>query len=87
MVATNGINVKAEWYQRNYSERSHYLIFCTFSLEIKESSLSDTRGLILDVVAPQCGYKKMTRRCTRSSLTNLLCHDVISLECWEDTPM
>jgi hypothetical protein len=44
--------------------------FCTFSFEFKESSLSDTRCLIQDVVSPHCGDKRKARRCTRSSLPN-----------------
>ena len=34
-----------------------YLTFCTFSFEFKESSLSDTRCLIQNVVSSQCGDK------------------------------
>ena len=45
-----------------------YQTFCTFSFVFKESSLSDTRCLIQDVVSPHCGDKTMARRCTRSSL-------------------
>ena len=45
-----------------------YLTLCTFSLEINESSLCDTRCLIQDVVSPHCGDKRMARRCTRRSL-------------------
>ena len=47
-----------------------YLTLCTFSFEIKESSLSDTRCLIQDIVSPHCGDKRMARRCTRRSLPN-----------------
>jgi hypothetical protein len=47
----------------------HYLTLCTFPLEIKESSLSDTGCRIQDVVSPHCGDKGMARRCTISSLT------------------
>jgi len=36
-----------------------YLTLCTFSFEINESRLSDTRCLIQDVVSPQCGHKRM----------------------------
>ena len=54
---------------RNVS-KLYYLTFCTFSVEFKESSLSDTRCMIQDVVLPHCGDKRMTRRCTRSSLPN-----------------
>jgi hypothetical protein len=49
---------------------SSYLTLCTFSFEIKESSLSDTRCLIQDVVSSHCGDKRMARRCTRRSLPN-----------------
>ena len=42
----------------------------TFSFEINESRLSDTRCLIQDVVSPQCGDKRMARCCTRRSLPN-----------------
>ena len=49
---------------------SYYLTLCTFSFEIKESSLSDAGCLIQDVVSPQCGDKRMVRRCTRRSLPN-----------------
>ena len=48
-----------------------YLTLYTFSFEIKESSLSDTRCLIHDVVSPHCGDKRMAR----------LWHDVIALVC------
>ena len=47
-----------------------YLTFCTVSFEFKESSLSDTRFLIQDVVLPHFGDKRMALRCTRSSLPN-----------------
>jgi hypothetical protein len=47
-----------------------YLTLCTFSFEIKESSLSNTRCLIQDVLSPHCGDKRMARRCTRRSLPN-----------------
>ena len=47
-----------------------YLTLCTFSFEIKESSLSYTRCLIKDVVSPHCGDKRMVRRWTRCSLPN-----------------
>jgi hypothetical protein len=47
-----------------------YLTLCTFSFEIKESSLSNTRCLIQDVLSPHCGDKRMARRCTRRFLPN-----------------
>ena len=47
-----------------------YLTLCTFSFEIKESSLSDTRCLIQDVVSPHFGDKRMARHSTRRSLPN-----------------
>ena len=47
----------------------HYLTLCTFSFEIKESSLSDTWCRIQDVVSPHCGDKRMPRRCTIFSLS------------------
>ena len=49
-----------------------YLTLCTFSFEINESRLSDTKCLIQDVVSPHCGDKRMARRCTRHSLPNYL---------------
>ena len=42
----------------------------TFSFEINESRLSDTRCLIQDVVSPHRGDKRMVRCCTRRSLSN-----------------
>ena len=47
-----------------------YLTLCTFSFEITESHLSNTRCIIQDVVSPQCGDKRMARRCMRRSLPN-----------------
>ena len=47
-----------------------YLTLYTFSFEINESRLVDTRCLIQDVVSPHCGDKRMARRCTRRSLPN-----------------
>ena len=47
-----------------------YLTLHTFSFEINESLLSDTRCLIQDAVSPHCGDKRMSRRCTRRSLPN-----------------
>jgi len=47
-----------------------YLTLCTFSFEIKESSLSDTRCRIQDVVSPHCVDKRMARRCRRFSMPN-----------------
>jgi hypothetical protein len=47
-----------------------YLTLYTFSFEINESRLSDTRCMIQDVVSPHCGDKRMARRCTRRSLPN-----------------
>ena len=41
-----------------------YLKLCTFSFEINESRQCGTRCLIQDVVSPQCGDKRMARRCT-----------------------
>ena len=38
--------------------------------EINESSLSDARCLIQDVVSPHCDDKRMARRYTRRSLSN-----------------
>jgi len=64
------------------TDNSYYLTLCTFSFEINESRLSDTRCLIQDVVSPHCGDKRMVRHCTRRSLDELLWHDVIPLE-WE----
>ena len=49
---------------------SFYLTLCTFSFEINESRLSDTRCLIQNAVSPHCGDKRMARRCTRRSLPN-----------------
>ena len=42
-----------------------YLTLCTFSFEIDESRLSDTKCMIQDVLSPHCGDKRMARRCTR----------------------
>ena len=53
-----------------YSNITDYLTLYTFSFEIKESWLSDTRCLIQDVVSPHYGDKRMARRCTRRSLPN-----------------
>jgi len=50
----------------------HYLTLCTFSFEINESRLSDTKCLIQDVVLPHCGDKRLARCCTRRSLRNYL---------------
>jgi hypothetical protein len=47
-----------------------YLTLYTFSFEINESRLSDTRCMIQDVVTSHCGDKRMARRCTRRSLPN-----------------
>jgi hypothetical protein len=47
-----------------------YLTLYTFSFEINESRLSDTRCLIQDVVSPHCGDKRMARHCMRRSLPN-----------------
>ena len=63
-------------YQRGSHGRDHmvdkftYLTLYTFSFEINESRLSDTRCLIQDVVSPHCGDKRMAWRCTRRSLSN-----------------
>ena len=54
----------------NFEDILYYLIFYTFSFEMNESRLSDTRCLIQDVVSPHCGDKRMVRRCTRRSLPN-----------------
>ena len=59
-----------------------YLTLCTFSFEIKESSLSNTRCLIQDVLSPHCGDKRMARRCTRRSLLNYF--DMTSYH-WNET--
>jgi hypothetical protein len=54
---------------RNDKFNKHiYLTLYTFSFEINESRLSDTRCLIQYVVSPHCGDKRMARRCTRRSL-------------------
>ena len=45
-----------------------YLTFCTFSFEIYDSRLFDTRCMLQDVVSPHCGDKRMARRCTRRSM-------------------
>ena len=45
-----------------------YQTFCTFSFEIYESRLFDTRCMLQDVVSPHCGDKRMARRCTRRSM-------------------
>ena len=50
--------------------RYSYQTLCMFSFEINESSLSDTRCVVQDVVSPQCGDKRMARRCTIRSLPN-----------------
>jgi hypothetical protein len=55
-----------------------YLTLCTFSFEIKESSLPDTRCRIQDVVLPHCVDKRMARRCRRFSIPNYL--ETVSLE-------
>jgi hypothetical protein len=47
-----------------------YLILYTFSFEINQSRLSDIRCLIPDVVSPDCGDKRMARRCTRRYMPN-----------------
>jgi hypothetical protein len=52
--------------RRTYS----YLTLCTFSFEIKESSVSNTRYLIQDAISPHCDNNRMARRCTRRSLSN-----------------
>jgi hypothetical protein len=52
-------------------DKGFYLILCTFSFEINECRLSDTKCLIQDV-SPHCGDKRMARRCTRRSLPNYL---------------
>ena len=59
-----------------------YLTLCTFSFEINESRLSDTRCLIQVVVPPHCGDKRMARRCTKRSRTNYF---VITLYHWNVT--
>jgi hypothetical protein len=45
-----------------------YLTLCTFFVEINESSLSDAKFMIQDVVSPHCGNKRMARRCTKFPL-------------------
>ena len=52
------------------TDKRVYLTLCTFSIEFKESRMSDTRCVIQDVVSPHCGDQRMVRRCTRSSLPN-----------------
>jgi len=47
-------------------------LYVRFSFEINESRLSDTKCLIQEVVSPDCGDKRMARRCTRRSLPNYL---------------
>jgi hypothetical protein len=42
-----------------------YLTLCTFPLK-----LTKVARLLQDVVSPQCGDKRMARRCTRRSLPN-----------------
>ena len=73
------VRILLKTYQILYIQQLHpwikedkiiYLTLCTFSFEIKESSLSDARCLIQDVVSPHCGDKRMARRCTRHSLPN-----------------
>ena len=48
----------------------YYVTLCTFSFEINESRLSDTRCLIQDAVSPHCGDKRVARRSTKRSLSN-----------------
>jgi len=52
------------------NDNLYYLTLCTFSFEIKESSLSDTRCVIQYVVSLHRSYKKMAR--------NFLCRTTLS---------
>jgi hypothetical protein len=69
------------WYEKCHIIIYNYLTFCTFSFEIKESSLSDTKCLIQYTVAPHCGDKRMAATLHEILSAELLCHDVISLKC------
>ena len=53
-----------------------------FSFEINESSLSDTRCLIQDVVS--LVYTVVIKEWHETFSAELLCHEVISLECREN---
>ena len=64
-----------------------YLTFCTLSFEFKESSMSATGCLIQDVVSPRCGDKKNGATLHAIFSAELFYHDVISLECGENTSM
>ena len=57
-----------------------YLTLCTFSFEINESSLSDAKFMIQDVVSPHCGDKRIVRHCTRFSVPNYFVMIVIALK-------
>jgi hypothetical protein len=66
----NALFISNYYISRKPKNKSFYLILCTFSVEINESRLSDTRCMIQDVVSPHCGDKRMARRCTKRSLPN-----------------
>jgi hypothetical protein len=51
-------------------ETGIYLTLYTFSFEINERYLSDTKCLIQYVASPHCGDYRMAQRCTRRSLPN-----------------
>jgi len=65
-------------------DKQPYLTLCTFSFEIEENSAADTRCLIQDTVSPYCGDKKNDATLHETFSAELLCHDVISLECGEN---
>jgi hypothetical protein len=67
----------------NVINNTFYLTLCTFSFEIKESSLSDTRCLIQDVVSPHCGDKRMAQCCPRR--TTLSWRHIIGM--WDKTDL
>jgi hypothetical protein len=67
--------------------RSDLITFCTFSFEFKESSLSDARCLIQDVVSPHCGDKIDGATLREIFSSELFCHDAITLKCGENTSM
>jgi hypothetical protein len=72
-VTTNTLYLRMTIYPKyikTVTGYTYYLTLCTFSYEINESRLSDTRCLIQDVVSPYCGDNRMARRCTRRSLPN-----------------
>jgi hypothetical protein len=90
------VRILLKTYQILYIQQLHpwikedkiiYLTLCTFSFEIKESSLSDARCLIQDVVSPHCGDKIDAATMREIFSSELFCHDAITLKCGENTSM